>query len=168
MPSARPSPNHLPQPSGELRRLPNALGQAALLEWLGQSPSAFHRVYVDLTGGVLPALWLSSAMDRVAKANASSFEVNGDYVFAMSAQECETATGITRAQQATCRKQLVEMGLISEQAEQRKTIVYRLHLDRIARSLLSQAAPLAEHLQVYEPLPELPASVRRLPQRAVA
>ena len=168
MPSARPSPNHLPQPSGELRRLPNALGQAALLEWLGQSPIAFHRVYVDLTGGVLPALWLSSAMDRVAKANASSFEVNGDYVFAMSAQECETATGITRAQQATCRKQLVEMGLISEQAEQRKTIVYRLHLDRIARSLLSQAAPLAEYLQVYEPLPELPASVRRHPQRAVA
>ena len=126
MPSARPSPNHLPQPSGELRRLPNALGQAALLEWLGQSPIAFHRVYVDLTGGVLPALWLSSAMDRVAKANASSFEVNGDYVFAMSAQECETATGITRAQQATCRKQLVEMGLISEQAEQAEDRI--LHL----------------------------------------
>ena len=38
--------------NGHIRRLPNVLGQAALLEWLGQAPIAFHRVYVDLTGGV--------------------------------------------------------------------------------------------------------------------
>ena len=100
--------------AGRLRRLPNALGQAALLEWLGQSPIAFHRVYVDLTGGVLPALWLSHAMDRVSRANAASFEPNGDFVFAMSAHECELATGITRAQQTSCRKQLVELGLLSQ------------------------------------------------------
>lgn len=141
--------------AGRLRRLPNALGQAALLEWLGQSPIAFHRVYVDLTGGVLPALWLSHAMDRVSRANAASFEPNGDFVFAMSAHECELATGITRAQQTSCRKQLVELGLLSQQAIQRKTTVYRLHLDRIARSLLANSASLAEQLQAYEPLPAL-------------
>ena len=154
--------------NGQIRRMPNVLGQAALLEWLGQAPIAFHRVYVDLTGGVLPALWLSSAMDRVARAHATSFEVNGDFVFAMSAHECEAVTGISRSQQVSCRKTLVKLGLISEHAEQRKTTVYRLHLDRIARGLLTQAAPLAEQLQKYEPLPELPASIQELTQQRMA
>lgn len=140
--------------AGQLRRLPNTLGQAVLLEWLGQSPIAFHRVYVDLTGGVLPALWLSNAMDRVSRASApSSFEANGDYVFAMSANECELATGITRSQQAGCRKQLIELGFLSEHAVQRKATVYRLHLNCVARRLLANSASLAEKLQAYEPLP---------------
>lgn len=133
--------------ASQVRRLPNFLGQAALLEWLGQSPIAFHRVYVDIAGGVLPALWLSSAMSRVARAHASAFEDNGDFVFAMSAADCEMETGITRAQQAGCRRHLIGRGLLSEQAEQRKTIVYRLHLDRIARGLLQQAGPLAQQLE---------------------
>lgn len=63
---------------------------------------------------------------------------------------------------------LVKLGLISEHAEQRKTTVYRLHLDRIARGLLTQAAPLAEQLQKYEPLPELPASIQELTQQRMA
>ena len=150
---------------GEVRRLPNALGQAALLEWLGQAPISFHRVYVDLAGGVLPALWLSSAMDRVAKAHTSAFDANGDYVFSMSSHECHAATGITRAQQASCRRHLIQQGLLSEQSTQRKTTVYRLHLDRIVRRLISQSAPLADRLQTYEPLPELPRSVM---QRQIA
>lgn len=137
-----------------VRRLPSALGQAALLEWLGQPAIAFHRVYVDIAGGVLPALWLSHAMNRVATAHALAFEPNGDFVFTMSASECEDATGITRAQQAGCRKQLIRQGLMLEQAEQRRATVYRLHLDRIARCLLAQAAPLAERLQAYPVLPE--------------
>jgi len=134
-------------PSASLHRLPNALGQAALLEWLGQSPITFHRAYVDITGGVLPALWLSCAMVRVAGAKASEFERNGDFIFEMSSSECERETGISRGQQAGCRRQLIAKGLMSEQAEQRKATRYRLHLDRIARILLIQAGPLAESLQ---------------------
>ena len=42
---------------GELRRLPNVLGQAALLEWLGQAPISFNRAYVGLAGGVL---WIAA------------------------------------------------------------------------------------------------------------
>jgi hypothetical protein len=144
--------------SGELRILPNALGQGVLLEWLGQAPITFHRAYVGIAGGVLPALWLSRAMERVAKAHAAEFEANGDLVFAMSAQECEIATGITRAQQVSCRRTLIAQGLISEHAEQRKTILYRLHLNRIARKLMAQSAPLAEKLASYAPLPALPDS----------
>lgn len=138
------------QPSANLHRLPNALGQAALLEWLGQAPIAFHRAYVDIAGGVLPALWLSCAMTRVARANAREFESNGDYVFAMSSSECERETGISRGQQAGCRKHLIAQGLMSEQAEQRKATCYRLHLDRIARRLLLQVGPLAQSLQLAE------------------
>ena len=128
------------------QRLPNLLGQAAMLQWLGQPPIAFQRAYVDIAGGVLPALWLSSAMNRVARASASDFESNGDYVFAMSAAACEAETGISRAQQVSCRRQLIRQGLLSEQAMQRKTTVYRLHLNQIARQLLEQAGPLAERL----------------------
>lgn len=137
-------------PSASLHRLPNALGQAALLEWLGQSPITFHRAYVDITGGVLPALWLSCAMVRVASASASEFERNGDFIFEMSSSECERETGISRGQQASCRRHLIAQGLMSEQAEQRKATRYRLHLDRIARKLLIQAGPLAESLQMAD------------------
>lgn len=131
-----------------VRRLPNALGQAALLEWLGQTPISFHRVYVDIAGGVLPALWLSCAMARVARASAAEFEPNGDFVFTMSSSDCERETGISRGQQAGCRRHLIAQGLISELAEQRRATRYRLHLDRIARRLLIQAGPLAESLQL--------------------
>ncbi len=150
----------------EVRRLPNVLGHAALLEWLGQEPVSFQRCFVDITGGVLPALWLSHAMRHVSRARAGEFEANGDFCFAMSASECEVATGLTRAQQAGCRRALINQGLMSEQAEKRKTIVYRMHLEYIARALMVQAAPLADQLATYEPLPELPttwvaASARR-------
>ena len=47
---------------------------------------------------------------------------------------------------------------MSEQAEKRKTIVYRMHLEHIARALMVQAAPLADQLVTYEPLPELPTA----------
>lgn len=142
--------------SGELRRLPNALGQAALLEWLGQSPISFNRAYVGIAGGVLPALWLSAAMERVAQAKAGEFEPNGDFVFAMSTQECETATGLIRSQQLRCRRDLIGAQLLSEQAKPGAAMLYRLHLERVARALMAQSAPLAERLASYEPLPELP------------
>ena len=142
----------------EVRRLPNVLGHAALLEWLGQETVSFQRCFVDIAGGVLPALWLSHAMRHVSRARAGEFEPNGDFRFAMSSSECEAATGLTRAQQAGCRRSLINQGLMSEQAEKRKTIVYRMHLEHIARALMVQAAPLADQLATYEPLPELPTT----------
>lgn len=142
----------------DIRRLPNVLGHAALLEWLGQEPVSFQRCFVEIAGGVLPALWLSHAMRHVSRARAGEFEPNGDFRFAMSSSECEAATGLTRAQQAGCRRSLINQGLMSEQAEKRKTIVYRMHLEHIARALMVQAAPLADQLVTYEPLPELPTA----------
>lgn len=145
------------QRGNTVQRLPNILGQAALLEWLGQTPIAFNRAYVGIAGGVLPALWLSAAMERVAAAKASEFEVNGDYVFVMTRAECEVTTGLCSTQQVTSRRLLVSAGLMSERPN-RKYVEHRLHLDRIARALMAQAAPLAESLATYEPLPDLPAA----------
>ncbi|GKT26901.1 hypothetical protein [Acidovorax sp. SUPP3334] len=126
------------------------LGQAVLLDWLGQAPISFHRAYVDIAGGVVPALWLSSAMARMVHAPRESFQ--GDtFVFAMSGHDCEQETGISRGQQETCRRQLIAAGLISEQSGQRKPIVYRLHLDAIARALIEQAEPLAQMFQQLQP-----------------
>ena len=143
-----------------LHRLPNVLGQAAMLEWLGQTPISFHRAYVELAGGVVPALWLSHAM-YVTSARAHEFEPDGDFVFSMTAVECEAATGISRTQQLTCRRTLVAAGLLSERSVRRQPTVFRLHLDAIARKLIAQSAPLAETLSTYEPLPELPGSWAR-------
>jgi hypothetical protein len=100
-------------------------------------------------------------MERVARAHAAEFETNGDFVFSMSAQDCEIITGLTRSQQAGCRRALIAAELISEQSEQRRTVVYRLHLNRIARALIAQSAPLAEKLVNYEPLPQIPATFAR-------
>lgn len=126
------------------------LGQAVLLDWLGQAPISFHRAYVDIAGGVVPALWLSSAMARMVHAPRESFQ--GDtFVFAMSGHDCEQETGISRGQQETCRRQLIAAGLVSEQSGQRKPIVYRLHLDAIARALIEQAEPLAQMLHLLQP-----------------
>ena len=39
------------------------LREASLLELLGRRPVIFHRVYVDIAGGVLPAIWLGHALE---------------------------------------------------------------------------------------------------------
>ena len=44
------------------------LAQATLLNWLGQSPITFHRIYVDITGSVVSGLWLSYALNKAARA----------------------------------------------------------------------------------------------------
>ena len=147
-----------PAPGATVRRLPNILGQAALLEWLGQEPVTFHRIYVDIAGGVLPALWLSIAMDRVSKARPTEFTPDGDYYFFMSATECEQVTGLTRSQQASCRKHLVAHGLLSEDTTTHRRAAYTLHLKAVAQALLRQSAPLAERIAGYGdingPLPD--------------
>ena len=118
------------------------LGQATLLNWLGQRPISFHRIYVDITGSVVAGLWLSHALGRAANARPGEFEAD-DFVFSMSARDCEAATGITRAQQAGCRQRLVELGLLSVVGEQRKTPVFRLHMHRVADCMVKESQSLA-------------------------
>ena len=44
----------------------SSLTQAVLLDWLGQQPIAFHRVYVDISGSVTAAVWLSMVLAHMA------------------------------------------------------------------------------------------------------
>ncbi len=70
-------------------------------------------------------------------------EPHGDYVFAMTGKDCEQDTGITRAQQTTCRRLLIEQGLLSEDGQKGKVVRYRVHVDRLVQRLLQHAGPLA-------------------------
>ena len=121
------------------------LAQATLLNWLGQSPITFHRIYVDITGNVVSGLWLSYALHLASRAAPKEFEDN-DFVFGMSARDCEVATGITRGQQAGCRRALAELGLLSETGGQRRAPTYRLHMDKVADRMMHASKTLASTL----------------------
>ena len=122
------------------------LAQATLLNWLGQAPITFQRIYVDITGSVVSGLWLSYALALAARAPSRDFD-GEDYVFTMSSRDCEAATGITRGQQVNCRKALAEIGLLSEEGSQRKAPTYRLHMAEIAARMMRESEDLARALQ---------------------
>jgi hypothetical protein len=137
----------------DLRRAPEIVApasigyhtQATLLNWLGQPPISFHRVYVNIAGNVVAGLWLSHALAKAGKATKYEFD-GDDFIFSMSARECEEITGITRAQQAACRRNLSESGLLSEEGGQRRTSKYRLHMAEVARRMVRESEPLAAML----------------------
>ncbi|QIL73098.1 hypothetical protein G7048_23730 [Diaphorobacter sp. HDW4B] len=128
------------------------LGQATILNWLGQSPISFHRIYVDITGSVVVGLWLSHVLALAANADSRAFD-GDDFVFTMSARDCEAATGITRAQQVSCRTRLAELGFLTEAGGQRKTPTYRLHMALVARHLLKTSEPLASAMSDRQAFP---------------
>ena len=118
------------------------LSQATLLNWLGQAPISFHRIYADVAGGIVPGLYLSHLLNRVSHAMPSEFDGN-DYVFVMPFTECETVTSITRNQQVTCRKSLIDAGLLSEHVPYKKN-TYRLHMQAVAEAMTKVSNYLAE------------------------
>ncbi|EPD42990.1 hypothetical protein HMPREF9701_01241 [Delftia acidovorans CCUG 274B] len=116
----------------------NYLQSAMLLDLVGQAPITINRAFVDLTGNVLTALWLSYAVEKgLDRENGPSF------VLELSASDVEKDTGITRPQQQTCRRTLAAMGLLTEEGGKGRTLKYRVHLDRLMEQLQLQAQPLA-------------------------
>ncbi|MCC9162552.1 hypothetical protein LNA76_04355 [Alcaligenes sp. MMA] len=122
------------------------LAQAALLNLMGQTPISFHRLYVDITGNVITGLWLSSVLERVAQAKPEDFQ-DDDYVFRLSATQCHQVTGITASQQRTCRRDLIALGMLSEQSGPGRVPEYRLHLNVVADAILQASASLANSLK---------------------
>lgn len=112
---------------------------AALLNLFGQPPIAFHRVYADISGGVLQGLWLSHAISRAQLAERNDFD-GDDFILRMSSDECEKATGIKKPQQISCRRDLEVAGLISVEGKQGKTTIFRIHLDAIHNAVSKDAA----------------------------
>lgn len=83
---------------------------AQVVAGLLANPIAFHRIFVKIGGGVTPGLMLSQAWywskNKTAKARGGWFY--------KSAKEWEEETGLTRREQVTARRKLVERGLIQE------------------------------------------------------
>lgn len=118
--------------------------EARFLHWFGQETIAFNRGYLQITGNVIAALWLSWVLERMpqeVRAGRASL-MNDLYRFAMTGADCEEATGITRAQQAGCRRHLVELGLLQVVASRGRAVTYVVHLDRLRDVMTEQAQPL--------------------------
>ena len=124
----------------------NYIQSAMLLEWIGQAPIVINRAFIDLTGNVLTALWLSYAIEKIKEVDAQEGS-SSTVLICMSSAECEKQTGITRAQQQTCRKTLVSLGLLSEEGKQGKVLNYRIHLNKMMQMLELQVKPMADALQ---------------------
>ncbi|MFP5474171.1 MAG: hypothetical protein ACLGJD_11040 [Gammaproteobacteria bacterium] len=137
--------------------------QARMLAMLGSDTISFNRAYVEITGNVLAALWLSYVIEQKAEfVRSGRAHTDGyDFTFAMTGQECEAATGISRAQQATCRRALQEAGLISEIGTRGRTVTYTLHLAQLRRRLDEVAAPLLAALQAARDVTPQAAAKRR-------
>lgn len=118
------------------------LKSALFLDLIGQEPITINRAFVDLTGNVLSALWLTYAMERERRNESEDF-----FEILMASSCCTKDTGITRAQQQTCRKALVDLGILHEDAGQGRVITYRISKRRLLELLKQQAMPLASALR---------------------
>lgn len=122
--------------------------QAVVLNWLGQQEVVFHRIYVDIVGGVLPALWLSHVLSHLLVSLQTSRDaVDGaEYVFAIDTRLCQAATGLTSAEQLRCIASTAELGLVvPDHARSPQTC--RLRLQRLADLMIEHSAPLASALR---------------------
>ena len=124
--------------------------EARFLHWFGQDIVSFNRGYVDIAGGnVVAALWLSFVLERMPQeVRAQRAVMTGDrYSFTMTGAECEHSTGITRAQQASCRRHLQVQGLLDVDAQRGRTVTYTVHLDQLRTRMAEQAQPLLAALR---------------------
>lgn len=72
----------------------------------------------------------------------------------MTSAECERDTGITRAQQQTCRRLLLDLGILTEAGGLGRAIEYTLDTRHLLDLLMRQAQPLADALRASRGLGE--------------
>lgn len=93
-------------------------------------PIAFHRCFVDITGSVPAALFLSQAVYWSSRTK----DLNG--WFYKTQDEWEDETGITRRVQETVRKNLRDLGILEEvRRGTDPTLYYRINTDRVHQLL---------------------------------
>lgn len=139
---------HLPPVAVQDSLVPTELTteQAVFLDIFGQAPVAFHRVFVDITGSVVSALWLSNAINLVSQIIQSSPRSGepstaSDIWFSLSSDDCHATTGLSRREQETARESLRELDMLFERrggfglAKQ-----YRIDFNALAMRLRGQSA----------------------------
>lgn len=130
----------------------SSLTQAVLLDWLGQQPIAFHRIYVDISGSVTAAVWLSMVLSRMASGPSEQIDASGLHRFTLAKTQCEAETGLTEAEQRKAHKQLAKAGILSVSYPKKnekhpgKTASpsFELDLRKLTALLLARSEGLAE------------------------
>jgi len=111
-------------------------------------------VYVDITGNVLTALWLSYAVQKLTQAEMAGqqpVDEHGEFVFSASEHEYEQETALTKAQQALARNTLKRQGLLMDTRRSRQQVmVYRLNVAVLIDRLLASAQRTARALELQE------------------
>jgi hypothetical protein len=120
-----------------------ALVHAVLLDWLGQQPVAFSRVFVDITGGVLAALWLSNLLALVQAQHGQLDPTTGVFAFMLTAKECQAQTGLSEREQSRARAQLTALGLLAAPGGKASRSRLCLSLQRLAELMLQHSRPTA-------------------------
>ena len=102
-------------------------------------PIAFHRIFVDITAGVLPALFLSQAWYW------SKRHDHEDGWFFNTQADWQAETGLSRYEQESARKTLKKLGILEEKLRGAPArLYYRLNKNRIAELLDFQFAVLPQ------------------------
>lgn len=167
--SSTPSPSAWPElpgttnaaPGGEgadaavLRMGDSSLTQAVLLDWLGQQPIAFHRIYVDISGSVTAAVWLSMVLSHMASGPSDQINAQGIHSFTLARTQCEAETGLTEAEQRKAHRQLVKAGILSVSYPNKNKVhpnrtpspSFQLDLRKLTALLLTRSEGLADMLR---------------------
>ncbi len=119
------------------------------------SPIAFHRIFVSVTGSVTAALFLSQTVYWSKRTR------NGEGWFYKSRDEWTEETGLSRFEQEHARKTLKKLGILEEKREGLPAkLFFRLVSSRLNYELTS-LIPKGGCFSANKPEEKLPASRRR-------
>jgi hypothetical protein len=101
---------------------------------VSQPPIAFHRTFVDITHSALAALLLSAYLEQQENA------LSPDGWFEVNAAELEYRTGLSRREQITARKTLLDKQMIQERkCAFPARLEMRIDFDRVSYEILLAA-----------------------------
>ncbi|WP_157559285.1 hypothetical protein [Hydrogenophaga crassostreae] len=188
--SSTPSPSELPElpvfttatavdegvDTAVLQTGDSSLTQAVLLDWMGQQPIAFHRIYVDISGSVTAAVWLSMVLSHMAS-GLSQIDAQRIYRFTLGRTQCEAETGLTDAEQRKAHRLLVKAGILFVRYPNKSeahsatthTPSFQLDLRKLTALLLTRSEGLADMLRAsatLAPALDVPALERNALERA--
>lgn len=104
---------------------------------LGHSYVSYHPVLAGMTGSVKAALYLSQAISWSRHVHKTQPERNGWYW--LTAQECQSGTGLSSREQATAREILLNLGILQERrVGVPAKMWFRLNLDHLAGLVTEQ------------------------------
>lgn len=181
-PTALPTLPSFPSPVEEgvdtSRLADSSLTQAILLDWLGQQPIAFHRIYVDISGSVTAAVWLSLVLSRMSGISSEQIGATGIHNFTLARTQCEAETGLTESEQRKAHRQLVKAGVLSVSYSKKNEThpsrtpspTFKLDLRKLTALLLARSEGLAEmvrHSAALAPTLDVQALERQAQARSM-